>query len=315
MNILVTGGCGFIGSHIVDALVQKGHAVIVVDDLSNGRLQNLAESIGKVKFYKLDICSPELEEIFKKEKPEVIFHAAAHINIRNSMQDPQMDARINILGSLNLLENARKYGVKKVIYSSTGGAIYGDTEHIPTAECEELKTISHYGISKHTVEHYLFLYKHIYGLEYTVLRYANVYGPRQDPLGEAGVVSIFINNILQGKKCWINGEGRQTRDYVFVDDVVRANMLALEKTTDSRIFNIATGKETDVNELFNMIAEKMKAIVKEEIDMAHRPAVPGEVKRSCLDSSLAKKELGWSPKVDLEEGIEKTITYFSAEKL
>jgi len=291
--------------------VEKGHAVCVVDDLSNGKLKNLSNCIGKVKFYKLDICAPELEDIFKKEKPEVIFHAAAHINVRNSVQDPQMDARINILGSLNLLENARKSGVKKIIYSSTGGAIYGDTGNIPTIEVEELKPISHYGISKHTVEHYLYIYKHWYHIDYTILRYANVYGPRQDPLGEAGVVSIFINNILQGRKCWINGDGKQTRDYVFVADIVAANLLALEKETGSRIFNIATGKETDVNLLFSMIAERMKTIVKKKIEMAHRDAVPGEVKRSCLDCSLAKKELGWSPEVRLEDGIERTIQYFA----
>ncbi|MFH1917265.1 MAG: NAD-dependent epimerase/dehydratase family protein [Nanoarchaeota archaeon] len=311
MNILVTGGAGFIGSHIVDRLVVDGHKVIVVDDLSNGNLKNLTLVKDKITFHRMSITAKELADVFSKEKPEVVFHLAAHINVRNSLKDPMHDGNVNILGSLNLLENCRTFGVKKIIFSSTGGAIYGETDNIPTAETETPHPISHYGISKFSVEQYLFLYKHIYGLEYIILRYANIYGPRQDPIGEAGVVSIFINNIIKGKDCRINGDGKQTRDYVYVGDVVDANMLALNKNPSRKIFNIGTGKETDVNSLFSEIKNVM-AGQKKTGTSYNGPALAGEVMRSCLDATLAKKHLGWEPRISFSEGIKKTASFFIA---
>lgn len=310
MNILVTGGAGFIGSHIVDRLVKEGHTVSVVDDLSNGNLRNLTQVKDKIHFHRHSITSAQLSDIFSKEKPEVIFHLAAHINVRNSLKDPSHDANVNIVGSLNVLENARMFGVKKIIFSSTGGAIYGETDNVPTTEAETPHPISHYGIAKFSVEQYLFLYKHIYNLDYVILRYANVYGPRQDPIGEAGVVSIFINNILQGKECRINGDGKQTRDYTFVADVVEANMLALQKTPEHKFFNIGTGKETDVNVLYQNIETAVEKISKKKGTMFHGPQLPGEVARSCLDATRAKQELGWTPRVELLEGLKKTAEFF-----
>jgi len=310
MNILVTGGAGFIGSHIVERLVKDEHHVIVIDDLSNGRLDNLKDVKDKITFYKMSIVSPELSDVFSKERPEIIYHLAAHINVRNSLKDPMHDATVNILGSLNILEHARLFGAKKIIFSSTGGAIYGETDNIPTPETEEAKPICHYGASKYSVEHYIFLYKQIYELDYTILRYANVYGPRQDPIGEAGVVAIFASNILAGKDCRINGDGKQTRDYVFVGDVVLANLAALTKGSENTI-NIATGKETDVNELYEAIASAVQKISGKKTHCTHAPAIPGEVLRSCLDASLAQQKLGWQPTVQLNEGIMKTVLWFS----
>jgi UDP-glucose 4-epimerase len=310
MNILVTGGAGFIGSHIVDRLVKDGHVVSVIDDLSNGNLRNLSQVKDKIHFHRQNITSQQLSDVFTEEKPEVVFHLAAHINVRNSLKDPSHDANVNIIGSLNVLENCRMFGVKKIIFSSTGGAIYGETGNIPTPESEIPHPISHYGIAKFSVEQYLYLYKHIYGLDYTILRYANVYGPRQDPIGEAGVVSIFINNILQGKECRINGDGKQTRDYTFVADVVEANMLALKTEQSGKIVNIGTGKETDVNELFDSIAKVVEKISKKKGTSFHGPALQGEVARSCLDATRAKEELSWMPKVELSEGLKKTAEFF-----
>lgn len=310
MNILVTGGAGFIGSHIVDRLVKDGHAVSVVDDLSNGNLRNLSGVKDKIHFHRQSITSQQLSDIFTKEKPEIVFHLAAHINVRNSLKDPTHDATINILGSLNLFENCRMFNIKKIIFSGTGGAIYGETANIPTPETETPQPISHYGIAKFSVEQYLFLYKQIYGLDYIILRYANVYGPRQDPIGEAGVVSIFINNILQGKECRINGDGKQTRDYTYVMDVVEANMLALKKDPTHKIFNIGTGKETDVNTLYEHIAKVVEKTTKKKGTSFHGPTLPGEVARSCLDAKRAEQELGWIPHVELADGLKKTAEFF-----
>jgi UDP-glucose 4-epimerase len=313
MNILVTGGAGFIGSHIVDRLIKEGHSVAVIDDLSNGRLDNLAGVKDRIRFYKMSVTSQDLAEVFTKERPEVVFHLAAHINVRNSMKDPTHDATVNILGSINVLEHARLFGTKKIIFSSTGGAIYGETDNIPTPETEEARPICHYGASKYSVEHYIFLYKAIYGLDYTILRYANVYGPRQDPIGEAGVVAIFTSSILAGKDCRINGDGGQTRDYVFVGDVVEANLLALAKGSGMTC-NIATGKETDVNALQAMIASSVKEKTGKATKSFHGPAIPGEVLRSCLDASLAGKTLGWKPKMALADGIKETVSWFVQKK-
>ena len=304
MKIMVTGGAGFIGSHVVDKLVEEGHEVVVLDDLSNGKKENVNE---KARFIKASIASKELHEIMQKEKPEVIYHIAAHINVRYSVKNPLHDASINVLGTINLLEAARFSGVKKIIYSSTGGAIYGDTRRYPTMETEDPDAICHYGVSKYCAERYLFLYKHLYGIDYKILRYSNVYGPRQDPLGEAGVVAIFITNILKRDKCRINGDGSQTRDYVYVKDVVRANFLALTNDSQEQVFNIATGKETDVNEIFNLIAAELP---NQDAKSFNADAIPGEVMRSCLDSSKARILLQWQPQTNIKQGIKETVEYF-----
>ena len=335
MKILVTGGAGFIGSHLVDRLIKEGHKVVIIDNLSTGKKENLNP---RAKFYQLDICSPKISEVFKKEKPKVVFHLAAQIDLRKSVDDPVFDANINILGSLNLIQNflqnskfkirsvaktpssavallrrralERRRQNSKFIFSSTGGAIYGNADIIPTPENYSPRPISPYGIAKLSIEYYLYYYQKVFGLNFISLRYGNVYGPRQDPKGEAGVVAIFCDKILTGATSIINGNGRQTRDYVYVDDVVEANILALEKKAEG-IFNVGTGKETSVNELF----KKMIKISGKEIQAKHGPAKQGEQKRSLLDSRKIKKVLGWKSKVGLEEGLRRTMNWYSLQRV
>jgi UDP-glucose 4-epimerase len=224
MKILVTGGAGFIGSHVVDAYLELGHEVVVVDNLSSGSIENLNP---KAKFYKMDIRDSDIEDLFKNEKPDIVNHHAAQMDVRKSVEDPIYDADVNIIGSLNLLQNCIRYGVKKFIFASTGGAIYGEQDYFPADEEHPTRPLSPYGVAKLTVEKYLYFYKEVHGLNYVVLRYANIYGPRQNPHGEAGVVAIFTSKMLKGEQPVINGDGFQTRDYTFVGDVVRANVLAL----------------------------------------------------------------------------------------
>lgn len=301
-KILVTGGAGFIGSNLVDALIEKGYQVVVVDNLYSGKKENINK---KAKFYEVDICDKNLEEVFKKEKPEIVDHHAAQIDLRKSVADPLFDAKVNILGSINLLNNCLKYGVKKIIFASTGGAIYGDASVLPTPEDYPAWPVSPYGIAKLTVEHYLYFYYTAYKLPYIALRYGNVYGPRQDPHGEAGVVAIFTQKMLERKKPIINGDGKQTRDFVFVGDVVNANLLALKSNFVGPI-NIGTGIQTNVNKIFrilnNLTGKKAKEV--------HGEAKTGEQKTSCLSIKRAKKILGWEPKVELEEGLKRTVEYF-----
>jgi len=301
-RILVSGGAGFIASHLVDRLIREDHKVIVVDDLSTGKKENLNR---EAKFFRSDICSSELFQIFKDERPEVVFHYAAQIDMRESVRKPVRNAKINILGTLNILENCKKCKVKKIILASTGGAIYGEANIIPTPEGYPEWPLSPYGIEKLTLERYLNYYQKIFGLSFVSLRLANVYGPRQDSQGEAGVVAIFCNNMLQGKKTVINSDGKQTRDFIYVADVVEANILALEKDKTG-IFNIGTGKETDINTIFN----KIKRLTGSGCKKIHGPARLGEQRRSCLDYSKAKKKLGWKPNYNLEEGLKKTIEWF-----
>ena len=244
--MLVTGGAGFIGSHVVDALIEEGHSVVVIDDLSSGKREHVHHD---AKFHQLDIRSPDLEGVFAEERPEVVNHHAAQVDVRVSMADPIFDADVNILGSLNLLECARSHGVEKLIYASTGGAVYGQPAYLPCDEDHPVEPICPYGISKLAVEHYLYLYRQSYGLEYTILRYANVYGPRQDPFGEGGVVAIFARQMVEGEQVVINGSGEQERDFVYVDDVVRANLVAMERG-DGETYNLGRGVGTSVNELF-----------------------------------------------------------------
>lgn len=302
MRILVTGGAGFIGSHLVDKLIVQNHQVIVVDNLSTGKKEFVNP---KTKFYRLDIISPKVKEVFKKEKPSFVFHLAAQKSVLYSLKHPLADVKINVLGSVNVIESCLKYKVKKFIFTSTGGAIYGEAEQIPCSERTKEKPNSPYGLSKLTVDNYLSAYYFkVKKLNYVSLRLSNVYGPRQDPLGEAGVIGIFVNNLLKNKQCYINGSGQQTRDFIYVDDVVSACLKSINK--GQGIYNIGTVKETSVNELYQIIIGLLNIKTKAK----HRSAISGEVKRNVLDCQKAKRELHWSAKFNLEQGINKTIDYF-----
>lgn len=302
MKFLVTGGAGFIASHIVDKLIEDDNQVVVIDDLSTGKEVNLNP---KATFYKMDICSSEISSVFEKERPDYVNHHAAQISVVRSIREPELDVRLNIIGSLNIIEQSVKYGAKKFIYASTGGAIYGEPEYLPADEEHPVKPLAPYGIDKHTVEHYLYMYNVLYGLKYTILRYANVYGPRQDPHGEAGVIAIFSQKMLNGERPKIFGDGTATRDYVYVGDVVEANMIAIGQG-DGGIYNIATNRETSVNELFSLLKNEF-GFKQEAIYEDRRP---GEVQRIYLTNEKAKKELGWSPKVSFEEGIKRTVAFY-----
>ncbi len=303
MRILVTGGAGFIGSHVVDALIERGHEVAVVDDLSTGKREHLNP---RAKFYHLDIRDAQrLEEVFAAERPEIVSHQAARANVRESMAKPVLYAEVNVVGSLNLLELSRKYGVERFIYASTGGAVYGEPEYLPADEAHPINPLDPYGASKHFVEHYLYLYGVNYGLNYTALRYPNVYGPRQDPHGEAGVVAIFTGQMLQGGEPVINGSGEQERDFVYVGDIAEANVKAIGES-DSQIYNIGWGVGTSINEIFT----KLKEIAGYEKEAVHGPPKLGEVFKIYLDASKAEKELGWAPRIGLDEGMRMTVEYF-----
>jgi UDP-glucose 4-epimerase len=302
LNILVTGGAGFIASHIVDAYIADGHKVIVVDNLSTGFLENINP---QAKFYQLDIRSEKLEDVFQKEKIDVVNHLAAQMDVRRSVSDPKFDASVNVVGGLNVFESAKKHRVKKIIFSSTGGAIYGEQDYFPADEEHPTRTLSPYGITKLCTEKYLFFYHAVYGMKYVILRYANIYGPRQNPHGEAGVVAIFCNKMLKGEQPVINGDGKQTRDYTFVGDVVHANRAALQYD-GSDIFNIGTGIETDVNKLFLELRSYLHPSCPEQ----HAPAKAGEQQRSVISSKKIESALGWKPAIQLEEGLRVTAEYF-----
>ncbi len=302
MKILVTGGAGFIGSNVVDAYIEAGHDVYVVDDLSSGSLDNVNP---KAKFFQVDIRDANVEKIFEENKFDVMNHFAAQMDVRRSVADPVFDSTVNVVGTLNLLQNCLRYKVGKVIFASTGGAIYGEQDYFPADEQHPTRPLSPYGIAKLAVEKYLFYYNAVHGMKYVVLRYANIYGPRQNPHGEAGVVAIFTSKLLKGEEPVINGDGRQTRDYTYVGDVVRANVLALNYDK-SDTFNIGTSKETDVNVLFGKIRESVGINSPEK----HGPAKAGEQLRSVIDYSKAKKILGWEPQVGLDKGIRTTVEYF-----
>jgi UDP-glucose 4-epimerase len=302
LNILVTGGAGFIASHIVDAYIADGHKVIIVDNLSTGFLENINP---QAKFYQLDIRSEKLEDVFQKEKIDVVNHLAAQMDVRRSVSDPKFDASVNVVGGLNLFESARKHRVKKIIFSSTGGAIYGEQDYFPADEEHPTRPLSPYGITKLCTEKYLFFYNAVYGMKNVILRYANIYGPRQNPHGEAGVVAIFCNKMLKGEQPVINGDGKQTRDYTFVGDVVKANIAALHYH-GSNIYNIGTGIETDVNKLFLEIRTHLNPSCPEQ----HAPAKAGEQQRSVISSKKIESDLGWKPTVQLEEGLRLTAEYF-----
>jgi len=301
MKVLVTGGAGFIGSHVVDALVRQGYQVVVVDNLSTGRPENINPA---ATFYQADISNSELEEIFEKERPELINHQAAQTVIQKSMEDPVFDAKQNILGSLNLVLQCLRFGVKKIIYASSVG-VYGEPKYLPLDENHPVNPISYYGISKHTAEHYLHLAHLQHMLSYVVLRYSNVYGPRQSPEGEAGVVAIFTRQMLHGERPTIFGKGDKTRDYVHVSDVVTANLLAMEGDGNG-VYNLGTGVETSDQEMFNLLAELTGYQGKPH----YAPVREGEIYKIYLDSSKAQKELGWQPRFLLREGLRETVNYY-----
>lgn len=308
MKVLVTGGAGFIGSNIADAVIAKRHKAVILDDLSSGNLKNVNN---KAEFYKADIADEKaVFEIFKKEKPDAVIHCAAQIDVRKSVADPKYDADINILGSLNILEACVENNTKKIIFASSGGTIYGECGN--KAPCEKTfpDPLSPYGIAKYCVENYIKFYGAIHGLKYTVLRYANVYGPRQDPKGEAGVVAIFAGKMLNNEPVTVFGSGKQMRDYVYVSDVVEANIRSLTKA-DNSIINIGTNKAVPLNEIVKI----MSFISKTDKKPVYKKKREGELFKSFLDNKKAWRTLGWKPEVDIEEGIKKTMLYFKKEAL
>jgi UDP-glucose 4-epimerase len=306
MKILVTGGAGFIGSHVVDQFLQAGHEVVVVDDLSTGRERNLNP---EARFYQMDIRDPKLMQVFENERPELVDHHAAQMDVRKSVVDPMFDADVNIRGSLNLMECARRTGVRKIVYISSGGAAYGEPVYLPCDEDHPINPLCPYGVTKHTVEHYLFLYKELYGLDYAVLRYPNVYGPRQDPYGEAGVVAIFTGCMLKSEPVTINGSGQQERDFVFVGDCARANLLVAGQSPVG-IYNLGWGIGTNINQIFN----ELKKIIHYPLEAKYGPAKAGETFKIYLNAQKAKDELGWQPTLSLEEGLRLTVDYFRANE-
>ncbi len=306
MKILVTGGAGFIGSNVADGLIGEGHETVIVDDLSNGREENIPD---KAVFYKVDVRGRELEDVFRKEKPDMVIHNAAQLSVRVSVEQPLLDADINIIGGLNLIDICKRYEVKKIIFASSGGTVYGEQQVFPADESHPLAPISPYGVAKLATEHYLYYYYRAFGVGYISLRYANIYGPRQDPHGEAGVVAIFSKKMLAGETPVINGDGLQTRDYVYVGDVVKANLAAVESGFTGPV-NIGTGRETDVAALFNVLKDAGGRDIKEK----HGPSKAGEQRRSVLDNSLAGKVFGWKPEVSIEEGLRLTYKWFEENR-
>ena len=287
MKVLVTGGAGFIGSHCADAFLKHGHDVVIVDNLSSGKRENIPEG---AKFLCMDILDKRLSELIDHERPDVICHHAAQVSVRLSVDDPVMDAEINIVGGIKMANLAIAFGVKKFIFSSTGGAIYGEQEEFPAAESHPLRPLCPYGVSKLSFEKYLDYYRQEFGLQYCILRYSNIYGPRQDPFGEAGVVAIFSERFLEGKQPIINGDGEQTRDFLYVGDVARANVMVLN-LDGSHCFNISTGEETSINSIFSILKDLTGSDFKE----VHGPEKQGEQKRSVISPKLAEKSIGWRP--------------------
>ncbi|MCS6904857.1 MAG: GDP-mannose 4,6-dehydratase [Bacteroidia bacterium] len=307
MKILVTGGAGFIGSHLVDALLARGKEVHVVDNFSTGLKRNIPKG---VKLWELDIRNPYIQTLIQREKYEVIYHQAAQLNLRKSVEEPIYDAEVNILGSLQVLEGATKAGTRLIIFASSGGTVYGEQLCFPASEDHPLQPISPYGVAKVTTEHHLYYYYVTYGLPYISLRYSNVYGPRQNPHGEAGVVAIFIERLLRSEPCIINGDGLQTRDYIYVQDVIEANILALEHHLANPdwigTFNVGTGIETNVIQIYEEIQKNGFA----EIPPSYGPPKKGEQRRSVISSERLKSQTGWKPQISLKEGIQKTVRWF-----
>ncbi|RMF94499.1 MAG: NAD-dependent epimerase/dehydratase family protein [Candidatus Schekmanbacteria bacterium] len=301
-SALVTGGAGFIGSHIVDALIDDGFTVSIVDNLATGKERNINPS---AHFYKIDIRDEKLSDVFDREKPDIVFHLAAQMDVRKSVEDPSYDADVNVRGAINLLENSKRTGVEKLLFSSTGGAIYGEPETFPVKEDHPIRPLSPYGLTKFVFENYLGLYERLYGFKYTVLRYPNVYGPRQDPHGEAGVVAIFSQQMLTGVQPKIFGDGNKTRDYVFIEDIVKANMICIEKG-EGEILNLGWGKEVKDIEIFEAVRDAVGANVE---PFFAEPRL-GEIERISLDASKAEKIIGWKPTIPLKEGVRRAVEFY-----
>ena len=308
MKVLVTGGAGFIGSHVVDALVIKGHTVEVLDDLSGGFRENVPRS---VKLHTLDVRSTDAASLMKNSGYTTLVHHAAQMDVRRSVVDPAFDVQVNVLGLINLMEAGKDSGLEKVVFASTGGAIYGEPEAGPQKETHTQQPVSPYGISKLTCEKLLHFYFCEYGIPYVALRYGNVYGPRQNAHGEAGVIAIFAQKLLAGHRVTIHGDGLQTRDYVYVGDVARANLAAINFTGDPSAFNIGTGIETDVVTLH----QKLKQAIGLEQPATHGPGKSGEQRRSVLDCTKALHDLAWKPEVNLGDGLKRTVDWFASSRM
>jgi UDP-glucose 4-epimerase len=305
MKVLVTGGAGFIGSHIVDQALEAGYEVCIIDDLSTGKREQINP---KATFYEMNIATRSIESVFENEKPDFIIHQAAQSSVPVSIKDPVGDANTNIIGTVNLLEAARLHGVRKVIYASSA-AVYGEPQYMGIDEVHPKQPLSPYGISKYVPEFYLNAYHHLYGLTYTAFRYANVYGERQDPKGEGGVVSIFVDRALAGQKLTVFGDGEQTRDFVYVQDVARANIMALTGG-DNQIFNISTNQKTSINQLIALMDE----VLDTKLDVQYDAPREGDILHSYLDNTNAIEKLGWMPQYSLRQGLEKTLRFYQASK-
>lgn len=301
MSVLVTGGAGFIASNIVDSLVESEDKVVIIDNLSRGKKKYINK---KAKFYEMNILSDEIEKVFKKENINKVIHQAAQIDVQKSFEDTVFDAENNILGTLNLLNYCVKYDVNKIVYASSA-AVYGEPDYLPIDEKHPIKAMSPYGISKHTPEHYLKLYNEVYDLDYTVLRYSNAYGPRQDPKGEGGVISIFVDRMINGKKPIIFGDGEQTRDFIYVGDLVEANIVALEKA-DNELVNISCNTRASINELIRIINN----ILESNLSPIYKKEKAGDIRHSELDNTKAKNILAWKPEYSLKEGLIKTVNHY-----
>ena len=306
MKILVTGGAGFIGSHIVDRLILEKFKVIVVDNFSSGKRENVNQ---QAKVNQCDITnSIKLDSIFEVVKPEVVIHHAAQISVQHSLNYPNNDANVNVIGTLNVLQKCVKHSVKKIIYASSA-AVYGDPKYLPVDEEHPLNPLSPYGISKHTPEHYISMFNELYGLDYTILRYANVYGPRQDAEGEGGVVSIFVDRILQQKPISIFGDGCQTRDFIYVEDIAEANLLAI-KNGSREVINISTNSQTSVNELLKVLSVINSTFIEPDYQLIRL----GDIRHSYLDNNKAQNKLSWQPRYTLFEGLDRTLRYYKTDR-
>lgn len=304
MRVLITGGAGFIGSHVTDLLIDEGYDVTIIDNLSNGKMANVNP---KAKLYNIDIRDEKVLDIFKAEKPDVLIHHAAQIKVQSSISNPMLDASVNIIGTLNLLEASRKSGVKKVIYPASA-AIFGEPQYLPIDENHPLKMISGYGVTKHTIEHYLSIYKHLYDIDYVVLRYSNVYGPRQDSSGEGGVVAIFAQKILRDERPHIFGNGEQVRDFVYVKDVARANLMAIN-TDKIGIYNVCTNQKVTINELL----DKLNNIAHKKTSPIYLNEREGDVKISYMTFNRILNEIGWKPLYNIFDGLEETIDFYKRD--
>lgn len=306
MKVLVSGGAGFIGSHLCDRLAAAGHEVIILDDLSTGRVDQVHR---QARFYQMELDSPWIEELFEIERPEAVFHQAGQPSVRRSVEDPLFDARVNVLGTIALLKASVRCGVRRFLFASTGGAVYGEASLIPTSEDYPATPVSPYGASKLAAEIYLRTFHALYGLSYAALRYANVYGPRQDPHGEAGVVGIFAQRMLANEDAIINGDGRQTRDFVYVGDVAEANLLALTSAAVG-VFNVGTGQETNINQIFCTLKELTGSRQPER----HGPPLAGEQRRSAVNPDRIAQAMGWRPVTEIKAGLEATVAYFRGQR-